>query len=273
MARRVPALSPSRANDFQQCPLLFRLRTIDQVPEPPSAAAALGTLVHTILEKIFDLPARERTLESAHRMLRSEWKALVERNPELADLHPAPGDEETWLEEAGQRIETYFTLENPQRLEPDAREQFIEWQMPDGPLLRGIIDRVDLASDGSIRIIDYKTGKAPGPQYGRQAKFQMRFYALMVTHLRGNPPSVLQLLYLKDGGTVVLHPTATDLDLAEHEIRELWRDIQTTAVRADWRPRRSPLCAWCSFQALCPEFGGTPPPLDPEAVRKALGPS
>ncbi len=273
MARRAPALSPSRANDFVQCPLLFRLRAIDQIPEPPSVAAALGTLVHTVLERLFDLPARERTLEAARLMLRPEWKALVEKDPTLADLHSAPGDADPWLDEAGQRLEVYFTLENPQRLEPDAREQFIEWQMPDGPLLRGVIDRVDVASDGSIRIIDYKTGKAPAPQYGRQAKFQMRFYALMVTHLRGSSPSVLQLLYLKDGGTVVLNPTATDLDLAEHEIRELWADIQHTAELSEWRPRRSPLCGWCSFKALCPEFGGTPPPIDPAAVRKALGPS
>jgi putative RecB family exonuclease len=271
MARRAPALSPSRANDFLQCPLLFRLRTIDQVPEPPSAAAILGTLVHTVLERIFDLPARERTLESAQGMLRPEWEALSAKDPSLATLHPTPGDVDAWLDEAGQRLATYFGMENPQRLEPDAREQFIEWQMPDGPLLRGIIDRVDVALDGSIRIVDYKTGKAPAPQFGQQARFQMRFYALMVAHLRANPPSVLQLLYLKDGGTVSLVPTPEDLDLAEHEIRELWADIRHTAERSEWRPRRGQLCAWCNFQALCPEFGGTPPPLDPAAVRDALG--
>ncbi|NKY41704.1 PD-(D/E)XK nuclease family protein, partial [Cellulomonas septica] len=35
-----PGLSPSRANDFLQCPLLFRFRVVDRLPEPPSAAAA-----------------------------------------------------------------------------------------------------------------------------------------------------------------------------------------------------------------------------------------
>jgi putative RecB family exonuclease len=271
MARRIPALSPSRANDFQQCPLLFRLRTIDQVPEPPSAAAALGTLVHAVLEGLFDLPARDRTEEGAFAMLRPTWETLLRKDPGLALIHSTPEESETWFEEAWHRLETYFTLENPQRLEPDAREQFLEWWMPDGPLLRGIIDRVDVASDGSVRIVDYKTGKAPTPQYGQQAKFQMRFYALLVSRLRGRLPSVLQLLYLKDGGTVVLHPTPEDLDLAEHEIREIWADILHTAERSEWTPRRSQLCAWCTFQSLCPEFGGTPPPLDPAAVKAALG--
>ncbi|MCJ7827468.1 MAG: PD-(D/E)XK nuclease family protein, partial [Demequinaceae bacterium] len=82
---------------------------------------------------------------------------------------------------------------------------------------------------------------------------------------------VLQLLYLKDGGTVALHPTSEDLDLAEHEILEVWTAIRGAAERSGWPPRRSKLCGWCSFQSLCPEFGGAPPPLDPTAVKKALG--
>ena len=54
-----PALSPSRAADFKQCPLLFRFRTIDRLEGPPSPAAARGTLVHAVLEHLFDLPAAE----------------------------------------------------------------------------------------------------------------------------------------------------------------------------------------------------------------------
>lgn len=271
MARRSPALSPSRANDFHQCPLLFRLRTIDQVSEPPSEAATLGTLVHAVLEKVYDLPARERTPEAAFELLRPTWDGMLAKDPSLEGLHPSPEDVDRWLGDAAQRIETYFTLENPQRLEPDAREQFLEWRMPDGPVLRGIVDRVDVAEDGSIRIVDYKTGKAPAPQYGQQAKFQMRFYALLVSKLRGRIPSVLQLLYLRDGGTVALNPTPEDLDLAEHEIRGVWAEIRYAAERAEWPSRRSRLCAWCNFQGLCPEFGGTPPPLDPIAVERAIG--
>ena len=250
---------------------MFRLRTIDQIPEPPSTAATLGTLVHSVLEGLFDNSPGDRTLELALTSLPHVWDELLAKDARLAALHASPDDEEAWLAEAAQRLTTYFTLENPQRLEPDAREQLVEWQLPDGPLLRGIIDRVDVAPDGSVRIVDYKTGKAPAPQYGSQAKFQMRFYALLVERVRGRLPSVLQLLYLKDGAVVSLHPTPEDVNLVEHEIRETWADVVATARTGEWRPRRSQLCAWCSFQALCPEFGGTPPPLDPEDARVALG--
>lgn len=270
MAKRAPALSPSRANDFRQCPLMFRLRVVDQIPEPPSAAATLGTLVHSVLEGLFDLPAADRTIEAATGMLEPRWSAMRARSPELEVLHDSPAQERTWLVEAGARLATYFTLENPGRLEPAAREEFVEWQLEDGPLLRGVIDRVDVAPDGSIRVVDYKTGKSPAPQYGSQAKFQMRFYALLVERLRGRRASVLQLLYLKDGASVVLHPTEQDLDQIEQEVRSLWDEIVVAATTSTWRTRRSALCGWCSFQALCPEFGGTPPALDLAEVEAAL---
>jgi putative RecB family exonuclease len=82
---------------------------------------------------------------------------------------------------------------------------------------------------------------------------------------------VLQLLYLKDGVRVVLHPTEEALARIEHDVRSLWAEIAQAARSSTWRTRRSALCGWCSFQALCPEFGGTPPPLTPAAVVAALG--
>jgi putative RecB family exonuclease len=250
---------------------MFRLRIIDQVPEPPSAAATLGTLVHSVLERLFDLPASERTVDAATASLEPTWLSMRAASPELQSLHPSPREEGAWLREAAARVATYFSLENPQRLEPAGREEFLEWQLPDGPLLRGVIDRVDVAPDGSIRVVDYKTGKSPAQQYGAQAKFQMRFYALLVERLRGRRASVLQLLYLRDGVSVVLHPTEDDLERIEHEVRALWAEIVEAARSSTWRTRRSTLCGWCSFQALCPEFGGAPPPLTPAAVVAALG--
>ena len=81
-----PALSPSRAADFKQCPLLFRFRTIDKLEGPPSPAAARGTLVHAVLEHLFDLPAADRTPAAAVALLAPRWSALVEERPELKTM-------------------------------------------------------------------------------------------------------------------------------------------------------------------------------------------
>jgi len=270
-ARRAPALSPSRANDYQQCPLLFRLRTIDRVPEAPSPAAARGTLVHSVLEGIFDVPAAERTPGLALELLPRAWEDLRARRPEYASMFDDEAATDAWLASARALVERYFTLEDPTRLEPRARELTLEARLEGGPLLRGIVDRVDVAPDGAVRIVDYKTGKAPRPQYGESVAFQMRFYALVVLLSRGTMPAMLQLVFLGDGQVQRNVPTPGDLERTEAKIRAVWDAIVHDAQEGDFRPRPSRLCDWCAHKPLCPAFEGTPPAFPAGAVPLTLG--
>jgi len=258
------SLSPSRASDFQQCPLLYRFRTVDRLPEPPSPAAARGTLVHAALERLFDLPAAERTARAAQGLLPGQWARLQEEEPELAEMFS--GDEEReWLASAAALVSRWFTLEDPTRLEPAERELRVEALLESGLLLRGIIDRVDVAPNGMVRVVDYKTGRSPGEGFEGKALFQMRFYALAVWRLRGVVPALLQLVYLGDGVVLRLEPTEADLLATERKLEALSEAVERARESGDWRPRRSKLCGWCAHQALCPEFGGTPPPLPDRA--------
>ena len=68
----------------------------------------------------------------------------------------------SWLESAVAIMDAYFTLEDPRRLEPAERESYVETTLDSGLRLRGYIDRLDVAPGGEIRIVDYKTGRAPG---------------------------------------------------------------------------------------------------------------
>ena len=171
---RRAALSPSRAKDFMQCPLLFRLRVVDRLDEPGSLATHRGTLVHAVLERLYDLPAGERTVSAALGMLPDQWEEHRGRNPRVMELFDSPGRVGAWLEEARGLIAAYFRLENPSRLEPAERELFVQAQTRGGLLLRGFIDRLDVAGDGSVRVVDYKTGRSPGPRFVQEALFQMR---------------------------------------------------------------------------------------------------
>ena len=269
-ARR-PGLSPSRANDFQQCPLLFRYRVLDRLPEPPSPAAARGTLVHAVLEVLFDLPADERTMTAAAGLLPDQWTRLRTQEPRYLDLFTEPQAEARWLDSARDLLARYFELEDPTRLSPRARELKITLQLDDGPELRGIIDRVDVAPNGWVRIVDYKTGRSPRPGYEANALFQMRFYAFVVWRTRGVLPRRLQLTYLGDGAVVQHEPSQAEMATFETRIRALWQSILDTARTGEWEPRPSALCSWCSFRELCPQFGGTPPPIPEGATERAVG--
>ncbi len=270
----VPALSPSRAADFKQCPLLYRFRTVDRLEAPPSPAAARGTLVHAVLEHLFELPAAQRTPAAAADLLLPRWAALVEERPELATmLAESEGlDEETWLADARALLERWFQLEDPTRLEPAEREMYVETEI-DGLTLRGYVDRLDIAPDGAMRVVDYKTGRAPRETFEGKALFQMKFYALVLWRLRGEIPRMLQLVYLGDGEIVRYEPDEADLRALERNVKAVWAAIERAASTGDWRPRTSRLCDWCDFRHLCPEWGGTPPPLPEDASVVALDPA
>ncbi|MEU6486951.1 PD-(D/E)XK nuclease family protein [Streptomyces sp. NPDC046887] len=261
-ARAPVSLSPSRANDFMQCPLLYRFRVIDRLPEKPSEAATRGTLVHAVLERLFDAPAAERTVPRAKELLPGQWAKLLQARPELAALFA--GDPEgarlaRWLGEAEALVERWFTLEDPTRLEPAERELFVEAELDSGLKLRGVIDRVDVAPTGEVRIVDYKTGKAPRPEYRDGALFQMTFYALVVWRLKRVIPRRLQLVYLGSGEVLTYDPVEADLRRVERRLLALWDAIAHATATGDWRPRPTKLCGWCDHQEHCPEFGGTPP--------------
>ncbi len=259
------SLSPSRTADFLACPLLFRFRTIDRLPEEPSPAAVRGTVVHKVLEDLFDLPAAERTPEQADALVGPSWELVAGAEPELAGmfapLTPDGPDLATWLETCRGAVQTYFSLEDPQRLEPAERELYVEAVLDSRLLLRGFVDRLDIASDGAIRIVDYKTGRSPGQGYEAKALFQLKFYALVLWRMRGVVPAMLQLVYLGNAEILRYCPDEQDLLATERKIEAVWRAIEEARSSGEWRPRRSPLCGWCAHQVRCPEFGGTPPPL------------
>jgi len=263
-----PSLSPSRASDFMTCPLLYRFRVVDKLPEPPSPAAARGTLVHAVLERLFDEPPGGRTPSAARLLLAPQWDRLVAEVPALADMFGDATERAAWLDEAGAMLDRYFTLEDPSRIEPAHREMSVQALLDSGLTLRGYIDRLDVAQTGEIRIVDYKTGLAPVPDYEARALFQMKFYALALWRTRGEVPRLLQLIYLGNGEIVRYAPEEADLLATERKINALWQAIDRARMSGDWRPRPSRLCTWCSYQALCPAFGGTPPPL-PEPASTA----
>jgi putative RecB family exonuclease len=268
---RVPGLSPSRANDYQQCPLLFRFRVVDRLPEPPSSAAARGTLVHSVLERLYDLPLGERTPAAAHDLVPAAWDALLERSPEVTALFADEQEREAWLGTARLLLDTYFTLEDPNRLQPGERELSVRTQLADGPQLRGIVDRLDVAPDGALRVVDYKTGKSPNPGYEGSALFQMRFYSYVLWRERGVLPRMLQLVYLGNGQILRHEPSEEEMRTLELRLRALWESIEESARTGQWRTRRSRLCDWCAHRAVCPEFGGTPPEIPAGAVERAIG--
>ncbi|WGX94255.1 RecB family exonuclease [Nocardioides sp. L-11A] len=265
------ALSPSRVGDFLNCPLLYRFRSVDRLPEPPSPAAVRGTVIHRVLEQLFDLPADERTPERADGLLAPAWAELQEIEPAVSSMFPVDGPEiAEWLASCHETLAKYFDLEDPTRLEPAERELYVETLTDAKLLLRGVIDRVDVAPDGAIRICDYKTGPSPHEMFEGKALFQLKFYALVLWRMRGVVPRMLQLVYLGNSEVLRYEPDERDLLATERKVLAVWDAIRAATERREFEARKGAGCRWCVHQAICPAYGGTPPPY-PEP-RESRGP-
>ena len=254
------SLSPTRVTSFTDCPLSFRLRAIDRLPEPPSAHATKGTLVHRVLERlVWDHAPDERTAEAAAAELARAWEELQDTEEFVAldlDEEAATG----FFADASTLVANYFALEDPARVEAVGVEMCLEAEL-DGFRLRGIIDRLDVDQSGELVVVDYKTGRAPSARYERAKLTGVHLYALLCEQVLGRAPVEVRLLHLREPISITATPSLQSLRGQRVRTTAVWNAIERACERDDFQPRPSGLCDYCSYHEWCPAFGGSPPPL------------
>jgi putative RecB family exonuclease len=248
-------LSPSSASDFKSCPQLFKFRSVDCLPEAASPAAARGTIVHAVLERLFTEAAGRRTPDRAHELLEELWPAFKEAEPGTIEL---PEEEQrACLEDSRKLIANYFRLEDPGTLTAKRLEWRVEYDLDDISL-RGVIDRLEIDSGGAWTLTDYKTGRVPGEARELAAFFGLRFYALMCWRAFGVLPRAIRLVYLSDPAVLTLEPHERMLLAFERQVLALAKAIRRALDTEDWRARPSPFCMTCPHQAICPAWADAP---------------
>lgn len=259
------SLSPSRAADFKMCPQLFKFRAIDRLEEATTTYQARGTTAHLALQRLFDLPAVERTPDQLYQLFRQAWTE-IRGELEYAGLFESVDDERRWGIESMTLLANYFGVENPASFEPLDREMDLLEEL-DGILIRGILDRIDRRSDGRIVITDYKTGSAPPERYALPAFFALKIYSLLIRQRLGETPVEVRLLYLNGPTLYRLSVDDAQLDAMERQLRALWTAIDRAISSERFPARPNKLCGWCSFKPICPgwaETGDTGEPGEPE---------
>ncbi|EEH64072.1 hypothetical protein HMPREF0044_1091 [Gleimia coleocanis DSM 15436] len=269
-ATRRKALSATSTSTWKQCQLKFRLIYLDGFREPPNPVTTRGTLVHAVLEHIYDYQAGMRNLETAKSLTAAQYQEMFAKDPEFQAMFTEESALNQWLAEVNSLVESYFQMENPQRLEPYARELLVDAETSSGIAIRGFIDRIDKAPNGAIRIVDYKTGKSPRPQYMEDKLHQMRFYSLLMRQAGRGVPARTQLVFLGDGKTLTFDPQPEQVDAFEHYLTQIWQQIEHACNTGNFYPRKQPLCNWCGVKEMCPVFGNTVPDIPEGAVEQLL---
>ena len=244
-------LTPSKMSRFANCPLAFRLSYLEHLPEPPSVDQVRGTLVHRALQLLFSAGgAPGRSKERGLDALAATWDEPTMRD-EVAALGLDERGADRLRRETAALVERYFALEDPTGVHPIGLELDVRVRVGEVEL-RGIIDRLDPLEDGSVVVVDYKTGRAPRPEQSRSRLAGVRFYAFLCEQLLGVRPREVRLMYLKDQVVVVESPTDQSMRGLRQRAMAIWGAIERACTTGDFRPNPSPLCRSCAFQALCP---------------------
>ncbi len=196
------SLSPSKVSTFKDCALAFRFSAIDKLPEPPSAPAVKGSLVHRALELLFVAKPHERTRELATECLARATHEFMS-NPEFVGLELDDVATGEFLADAAVMVDRYFQLEDPTAFDPIGIELMLSAKVGD-LLLRGIIARLDLDADGELIVTDYKTGRVPSEKQEMSRLGGVQFYAFLCERLFGRRPAKVQLIYLGANPQIII---------------------------------------------------------------------
>ena len=250
------SLSPSRVEAFLSCPLQFRFASIEKLPDPPSVHTTRGSLVHRALELLFLKPPAGRTAAALDRCVDAAIAEFAS-DPEFTLLGLDASATERFHHECRELAANYLRLEDPTRVRAIGLELRLE--APVGELvLRGIIDRLDLDADGELVVTDYKTGRAPSPNYERKSMSGVHFYSFLCESVFGRRPAAIRLMYLKSGEVITARPSEQSTRFMNTRTTAVWQAVATACARDDFRPRPGGLCQFCAYQRWCPSYGGDP---------------
>jgi DNA helicase-2/ATP-dependent DNA helicase PcrA len=244
-------LSFSQIDTFRLCPLHYKLSYIYKVPVPPSASLSFGTSIHETLKEFYQqvksgVKPSEKVL---FEILEGKW---------LKEGFTSKSHEKKFFEK-GKLYLTGFLKEgyDPEVI-PRLLEQRFTLPLPykdkERPLkIGGVMDRVDMLSDNSIEIVDYKTGATIPTQKEVDKNLQLTFYALAATTLREEyfnkqPEEVkLSLYFLDTQEKLTTKRTKEQLSTAIDEIYKVRKEIETS----DFKCSGNMLCEKCEFSLFC----------------------
>jgi len=252
------ALSPSRLLDFQSCPRKYEYSAVLKLPQPASYASVKGRFVHAILERLFGLEPDQRTRAAADHFIPEAIE--VEITPEVrTDLAYDDDLEATLLAETKHILDQYFTMEDPTAVVLYEHEDKKAVELPltaaiKGAPLYGILDRLDRDEDGSLVIVDYKTGKYPSGDYVTSAFANAAIYVALCEAELKERPSKVRLLYVASGQPLERRTEEIFPDQRADAAAEAWVSIKAAHAAGNFEPRPSAsACRFCptDYQARC----------------------
>jgi DNA helicase-2/ATP-dependent DNA helicase PcrA len=210
--------------DYARCPKLFYWSAVRPLPRFSGPAARIGSQIHAWIERQSSGQASLLELEEA---------------PDLTaeELAGEPGRIE--------RLQRAFQESRFGTVVPLYAERPFLLRIGDF-MISGRIDAIFGTPEGPWEIVDYKTGKPPGPE-DEVSGLQLDVYALAATDVWGKQPHDLTLTYLYLSTDEEVSRKAGDPELVRKRVHE----ELTAMANGRFDPTPGPQCRWCDFLSFC----------------------
>ncbi|OGG08757.1 hypothetical protein A2154_00430 [Candidatus Gottesmanbacteria bacterium RBG_16_43_7] len=240
---QVSYLSHSQIESFQTCPLQYRYKNILKIPVTPKAALTFGNTIHRTLQDFYKLITSGRKLDL------TELLAIYSRKWASVGYGNIAYEEK--MKNQGIDILTGFYYKGfDPRIVPIDLEKIFKIKINPGLTLRGKIDRVDRLADGSLEVIDYKTGQ-PSKSKSPDTDLQLTIYALAAADpgmYNAEPKNIkLSFYYFDIQQKVTTTRTKADLDNATQKIADIADQIR----QSTFLPTPGRHCDFCEFRLIC----------------------
>ncbi len=233
--------SPFKLNMFLQCPRQYKFQYVDGLKDiyrKPRPYFTMGDHVHAALKDFLSVvPISERSPSKLEDLLREKWR----RNRKGFNNRE---DEKTWGERALNQLR-WFVRNQDTSVTPLMVEKNHSAQLTKVIILTGRIDRVDEEADGSLHIIDYKTGKMPA----EINQIQLHIYALILSKKQDLPLKKASYLYLEAGKFRTIKLTAADLAQATSYVIDM---VDRICMEKEYPATPNIYCWNCDFLETCP---------------------
>jgi DNA helicase-2/ATP-dependent DNA helicase PcrA len=233
-------LSASAVDTYERCPLQFKLQRDWRLAAKPAAAMQYGASMHRVLRTYYDSlhAGRPRTEQQLIDDFRGDLASTGIQDPYQHELYEKQG--------IAQLKDFFATAKESAAPEVLHTEEWFEIKLGE-TRLTGRIDRVDRAADGSVVVVDYKTGKARD-QEDADNSLQLSIYAMAAREKWGYDVHSLVFYNLAENVPVATVRSDTELRLARDRVAAAAEGI----AAGEFKPKIDFHCSFCSFRSLCP---------------------
>jgi DNA helicase-2/ATP-dependent DNA helicase PcrA len=234
-------LSASAVDTYERCGLQFKLDRDWRLSAKPAAAMQYGAAIHRVLKTYFDSVdlGRAKTDEELIDLFRLD---LAEAKIQEAYQHELY--EQQGIAQLREFLASARTLPSPEVLHT---EQSFEIRVGQTSVV-GRIDRIDRRPDGTVAIIDYKTGKARD-QEDADESLQLSLYAIAAKEKWGYTVGALSFYNLEENVPVITTRSEAQLLGARGRVEDAAQRIADGIFEA--KPGMH--CNFCAYRSLCPE--------------------